>query len=210
MLQQSAILNPQSAIERINVQMIISGVGGQGVLLVTRIFSEVALKEGYPLIGSEDHGMSQRGGSVLTHIKIGDFDSPLVKKGGADILLSLEKDEAYKTLHYLRPAAKGKKGSLCFINAPDPDYMDPRIKTYLEGQGIGVYIFGADQMAREMGSLQSTNIALIGFASAHPNFPFSTDRLRAAIERVTAQRFREMSLKIFDRSLLEGRKILKP
>ncbi|MGZ3590423.1 MAG: 2-oxoacid:acceptor oxidoreductase family protein, partial [Thermodesulfobacteriota bacterium] len=48
-----------------NVQMIISGVGGQGVLLVTRVFSAIALQEGYPLIGSEDHGMSQRGGSVM-------------------------------------------------------------------------------------------------------------------------------------------------
>jgi indolepyruvate ferredoxin oxidoreductase beta subunit len=193
-----------------NVQMIISGVGGQGVLLVTRIFSEVALKEGYPLIGAEDHGMSQRGGSVLTHIKIGDFDSPLVKKGGADILLSLEKDEAYKTLHYLRPAAKGQKGGLCFINASDPDFMKPQIKAYLEEQGIGVSVFGADQVAKEMGSIQSTNIALIGFASAHPGFPFSNDKLRTALERVTAQRFREVSLKIFDRSLLEGRKTLKP
>jgi len=190
--------------------MIISGVGGQGVLLVTRIFSEVALKEGYPLIGSEDHGMSQRGGSVLTHIKIGDFDSPLVRKGGADILLSLEKDEAYKTLQFLRPATNGQKGGLCFINAPDPDYMKPRIKACLEEQGIEVHIFGADQVAKEMGSIQSTNIALIGFASAHPEFPFSHEKLRAAIERVTAQRFREVSLKIFERSLLEGRKALKP
>ncbi|HUL30070.1 MAG TPA: 2-oxoacid:acceptor oxidoreductase family protein, partial [Thermodesulfobacteriota bacterium] len=61
----------QSALEKINVQMIISGVGGQGVLLVTRIFAAFALQEGYSLIGSEDHGMSQRGGSVMTHIKIG-------------------------------------------------------------------------------------------------------------------------------------------
>ncbi|MGZ3568555.1 MAG: 2-oxoacid:acceptor oxidoreductase family protein, partial [Thermodesulfobacteriota bacterium] len=100
MNQQSAIRNPQSASEKMNVQMIISGVGGQGVLLMTRVFSAIALREGYPLIGSEDHGMSQRGGSVMTHLKIGNFDSPLVKKGSADILLSLEKSEAYKTLHY--------------------------------------------------------------------------------------------------------------
>jgi indolepyruvate ferredoxin oxidoreductase, beta subunit len=210
MIQQSAIRNPQSAIAKLSVQMIISGVGGQGVLLVTRVFSEVALQEGYPLIGSEDHGMSQRGGSVLTHIKIGDFDGPLVKKGGADILLSLEKDEAYKTLYYLRPATGERRGGLCFVNAPDPDYMDPRIKTHLEGQGIGVYVFGADQVAKEMGSLQATNIALIGFASGHPDFPFSHEKVRAAMERVTAQRFRDLSLKIFDRGLLEGRKIFKP
>ena len=193
-----------------NIQMIISGVGGQGVLLVTRIFSAFALREGYPLIGSEDHGMSQRGGSVMTHLKIGNFDSPLVKKGSADILLSLEKNEAYKTLYYLKPSSNGRGGGLCFINAPDPDYMNQEIKTYLKEKGIETYIFGADQLAREMGSVQSANIALIGFATAHPRFPFPQDKLRDAIERVTPAKFREVSLKIFEKGFLEGQKSMKP
>jgi len=193
-----------------NIQMIISGVGGQGVLLVTRIFAEIALKEGYPLIGSEDHGMSQRGGSVMTHLKIGNFDSPLVKKGSADILLSLEKNEAYKTLPYLKPATNGQDGGLCFINAPDSDSMDKQIRAYLNERGIEIYTFGADQAAREMGSVQSANVALIGFASAHSRFPFSYDRLRVSIERVTPQRFREVSLRIFDRGFLEGKKLIGP
>jgi indolepyruvate ferredoxin oxidoreductase beta subunit len=192
------------------VQMIISGVGGQGVLLVTRIFSELALREGFPLIGSEDHGMSQRGGSVMTHLKIGDFDSPLVKKGSADILLSLEKDEAYRTLHYLKPSANGQEGGLCFINAPDPNYMNPQIRAYLKEKGIEAYIFSAEKLAREAGSIQSTNIALIGFATAHPRFPFSHDKLKEVIERVTSSKFREVSLKIFERAFSEGRKSIKP
>jgi len=191
-----------------NVQMIISGVGGQGVLLVTRIFSDMALKEGYPIIGSEDHGMSQRGGSVMTHLKIGNFDSPLVKKGSADILLSLEKNEAYKTLHYLKPSTHGQDGGLCFINASDPNYMDKPIKEYLNEKRIETYVFGADQVAREMGSVQSANVALIGFASAHPRFPFSHEKLRASIENVTLPRFREISMKIFDKGFSEGRKIM--
>ena len=192
------------------VQMIISGVGGQGVLLVTRVFSEFALREGFPLIGSEDHGMSQRGGSVMTHLKIGDFDSPLVKKGSADILLSLEKDEAYRTLHYLKPSANGQEGGLCFINAPDPNYMNPQIRAYLKEKGIEAYIFNAEKLAREAGSIQSTNIALIGFATAHPRFPFSHDKLKEVIERVTSEKFREVSLKIFERAFSEGRKSIKP
>ena len=209
MNQQSAICNPPSALEKMNIQMIISGVGGQGVLLMTRIFAAFALQEGYPLIGSEDHGMSQRGGSVMTHLKIGNFDSPLVKKGSADILLSLEKDEAYKTLYYLKPSLNGRDGGLCFINAPDPNYMNQEIKTYLKGKEIETYVFGADQLAREMGSIQSANIALIGFATAHPRFPFSHDKLREAIERVSAQKFREVSLKIFEKGFLEGQKPIK-
>lgn len=193
-----------------NIQMIISGVGGQGVLLVTRIFAAFALKEGYPLIGSEDHGMSQRGGSVMTHLKIGNFNSPLVKKGSADILLSLEKNESYKTLYYLKPSSNGRDGGLCFINSPDPDFMNPDIKTYLEEKGIETYVFGADRLAREMGSVQSANLALIGFATAHLRFPFPHEKIRDAIERVTAQKFREISLKIFEKAFLEGRKSIKP
>jgi indolepyruvate ferredoxin oxidoreductase beta subunit len=192
-----------------NIQMIISGVGGQGVLLVTRIFSAFALEEGYPIIGSEDHGMSQRGGSVMTHLKIGNFYSPLVKKGSADILLSLEKNEAYKTLPYLKPSSNGQDGGLCFINAPDPDYMNPQIKAYLKEKGIETYVVGADQLASEMGSPQSTNIALIGFACAHPRLPFPHDKLRDAIERVTPQKFREVGLKIFGKGFIEGRKSIK-
>jgi indolepyruvate ferredoxin oxidoreductase beta subunit len=192
-----------------NVQMIISGVGGQGVLLLTRIFAEFSLKEGFPIIGSEDHGMSQRGGSVMTHLKIGNFNSPLVKKGSADILLSLEKNEAYKTLHYLKPSMNDQDGGLCFINAPDPNYMEKHIRDYLKEKGIEVYVSGADKIATEMGSVQSANIALIGFATAHPRFPFPHDKLRTAIEQVTPQRFREVSLKIFEKAFLEGRKSMK-
>ncbi len=191
-----------------NTQMIISGVGGQGVLLVTRVFAAFALREGYPLIGSEDHGMSQRGGSVMTHLKIGNFDSPLVKKGSADVLLSLEKSEAYKTLHYLRPSANGRDGGLCFINAPDPNYMNQEIKKYLKENGIDTFVFGADQLATENGSVQSANIALIAFATAHPRFPFPKEKIREAIERVTPEKFREVSLKIFEKGYLEGKKFM--
>ena len=209
MTQNSEISNSQSPLEKMNIQMIISGVGGQGVLLVTRIFAAFALREGYPLIGSEDHGMSQRGGSVMTHLKIGDFDSPLVKRGSADILLSLEKNEAYKTLYYLKPSLNGRDGGLCFINASDPNSMNQEIMTYLKEKGIETYVVGADQLAREMGSPQSANIALIGFATSHSRFPFPHDKLRDTIERVTPQKFREVSLKIFGKGFMEGRKSIK-
>lgn len=191
--------------QRMNIQMIISGVGGQGVLLITRIFAYFALEEGYPIIGSEDHGMSQRGGSVMTHLKIGHFNSPLVKKGNADILLSLEKNEAYRTLPYLRPSIHGKNGGLCFINASDPHYMDPRVVSYLKEKGIEIHIFPAEHLAKEMGMPQSINIALIGFATAHPRFPFPYEKLIRAIEKVTHPRFREVNLSIFEKASLEGK-----
>jgi indolepyruvate ferredoxin oxidoreductase beta subunit len=146
----------------------------------------------------------------MTHLKIGDFDSPLVKKGSADILLSIDKNEAYKTLPYLKPSLNGRDGGLCFINASDPNSINQEIRAHLKGEGIETYVVGADQLAREMASPQSANIALIGFATSHPRFPFPHDKLRDAIERVTPQKFREVSLKIFERGFLEGQKSIKP
>jgi indolepyruvate ferredoxin oxidoreductase beta subunit len=190
------------------IQMIISGVGGQGVLLATRIFSVMALNEGYPLIGSETHGMSQRGGSVVTHLKIGHFDSPLVRKGGADILFCLERNEVYRGLAFLKQGSDGSKGGLCFVNAPDPDYMDQAIKAYLEQKGIEMHVFEADRVARELGVLRSANIALIGFACAHPSLPLDPGKIRAAVQMTVPPQFQDVSLRIFDRGLLEGRKRL--
>jgi Pyruvate/2-oxoacid:ferredoxin oxidoreductase gamma subunit len=87
--------------------------------------------------------------------------------------------------------------------------MDPQIKAYLKEKGIEAAIFGADQAARAMGSIQSANIALIGFASGHPRFPFPDEKVRAAIDRITLPKFRDVSLKIFEKGLLEGRKAVK-
>jgi indolepyruvate ferredoxin oxidoreductase beta subunit len=191
------------------LQMIIAGVGGQGVLFATRIFSVMALNEGYPLIGSETHGMSQRGGSVITHLKIGHFDSPLVRRGGADILLCLERNEVYRALAFLKHRSDGSKGGLCFVNASDPGYMDKEVKAYLEQKGVEVHIVEADRIARELGVLRSANIALIGFACAHPRLSLDPGKIRTAIETTVPPQFQAVSLRIFDRGLVEGRKRLE-
>jgi len=194
--------------DQMRIQMIISGVGGQGVLFATRIFSTMALREGYSLIGSETHGMSQRGGSVITHLKIGEFDSPLVRKGSADVLFALERNEAYKTLSFAKQAIDDDPGGLCFVNAPDPGFMDRRIQDYLRERNIEVHVFPAERLAQTMGSLRSANIALIGFACGHTRLPFSHRKIRTAIETIAPARFQETTLKIFDKSLVEGQRLL--
>lgn len=190
------------------LQLIISGVGGQGVLLATRIFAEMALAAGQHIIGSEDHGMSQRGGSVITHLKIGDFASPLVKKGKADLFLSLERNEACKTLSYVRPARGEEKGGLCFINAPENSF-DHEILACLQERAVETYLFGADGLAREMGSVPSANIALIAFACAHPRFPFLPAQVREAIITISPDNFRSLSLDIFAQGHQAGQQAMK-
>lgn len=175
-----------------DLQMILSGVGGQGILFSTRIFTTLAMEKGYNVIGSETHGMAQRGGSVISHLKIGDYSSPLVRKGTADILLAFDRDEAYRTLAFL------KKGGLCFVNSPREDFWAPGIKGYLERNEIRAYSFPADQVALTLNAPRSANLALIGYALRVPGVPFAYEDVRETIVRLSPPRSIEANLSVFD------------
>ncbi len=186
-----------------NLQLILSGVGGQGILFSTRIFSELALEKGYNVIGSETHGMAQRGGSVISHLKIGDYSSPLVRQGTADILLAFDRDEAYRTLGFL------KRGGLCFVNSLKEDFWDPGIRGYLEKSGIRAYSFPADKVALALGAPRSANLALIGYALSVPDVPFTYEDVRETIVRVSPPRFRDANLSAFETGY-RGEKSIPP
>ena len=85
-------------------QIVISGVGGQGVLFVTRILAEAAIMKGISVLASETHGMAQRGGTVLSHLKVGNFSSPLIRPGNANGLLALKADSFARHGYFLKPA----------------------------------------------------------------------------------------------------------
>jgi indolepyruvate ferredoxin oxidoreductase beta subunit len=73
------------------IRLVIAGIGGQGVVYATKVLSQVGLKRGDPVLASENHGMSQRGGSVMSHLKIGGSDAPLIRRGAADALVGLDR-----------------------------------------------------------------------------------------------------------------------
>lgn len=174
------------------MKMILAGVGGQGVLFATRIFSETALALGCDVLGSETHGMSQRGGSVISHLKIGGYESPLIRQGTADVLLAFDEDEAYRTLAFVT------RGGLCLANSPHGDFWDAGVKEYLTKNNIAAYGFAADEIALELGSPRSANLALIGYAVSMPEMLFGYDEIKATIERITPSRFREVNLGAFE------------
>jgi indolepyruvate ferredoxin oxidoreductase beta subunit len=179
----------------LDLKLILAGVGGQGILFATRIFSETALALGYDLLGSETHGMSQRGGSVISHLKIGDYESPLIRHGTADMLLAFDEDEAYRTLAFVR------RGGLCLVNSPGGDFWDAAVKEYLSKNEIAAHSFPADAIALELGSPRSANLGLIGYAVSMPEMPFGHDDIRATIERVTPSRWRDVNLQAFEAGL---------
>lgn len=124
-------------------QIIVSGIGGQGVLFLTRVIAQVAVNRNIPVLTSETHGMAQRGGTVLSCIKVGDFASPLIRQGQADLGLILW--DANLSVHQglLRPA-----GAVV-------------INSQMEGAGIRL---DAASMARDLGNAVLTNLVLLGAA----------------------------------------------
>jgi len=161
------------------LQIIIAGVGGQGVLFAARVLYQLAHQRGEEVFGSETHGMSQRGGSVLSHVKLGDFSSPLIKRGRADLLLGLQTEEGLKNLPML------KEGGVAVINAPSL----PEVK------GVRLYPLDADRLAQEVGNPRGVNLVLISYAASKGLLPFSQQEIEEAITRLVPPALREVNLK---------------
>ncbi|MHC4598046.1 MAG: indolepyruvate oxidoreductase subunit beta [Planctomycetota bacterium] len=178
-----------------SLNIVLGGRGGQGILFATAVLERTAMDLGFDVLGSETHGMAQRGGSVISHLKVGRNLGPLVGAGEGDLLLSLEKTETYRNLPFL------KRGGAVLANFPPSAEVDPRIRAYLEETDITFFDLDADGIARGLGSLQASNVALLGLMAAWPASPFPEAAMRAALGKTGAERFREKNLEVFEAGL---------
>ena len=179
--------------------IMIVGVGGQGSLLASKLLGHILVGEGYDVKVSEVHGMSQRGGSVVTYVRYGDkVCSPLVTEGEADYIVSFEKLEA------ARHAPMLKKGGAVVVNTQRIDPMPvitgaaeypEGVLEELEAKGVKVDALDALSLAKEAGSVKAVNIVLMGRLSRH--FPFPEQTWLRAIEQTVAPKFVEMNEKAF-------------
>lgn len=152
-----------------SLSIMIVGVGGQGTLLASRILGNLFINQGYDVKVSEVHGMSQRGGSVVTYVKFGGkVQSPIIDKGEADIILAFEELEAYRYLPYL------KKGGTIVCNSQNIDPMPVIIgaKKYPEDiinkikeKNIEIISVNADELAMQAGNIKTVNVVLLGVLS---------------------------------------------
>lgn len=156
-------------------QAVVAGVGGQGVLFVTRMLALGAQAAGGRVLISEVHGMAQRGGSVISHLKIGDFAGPLVAMGQADLLLSLDPGEAVRNLTFLRP------GGTAVVNATGPGFLSPEAREALEAHGARLVCLDAAGLARAAGAAKGLNLALLAGAAAAGALPFAAQSLRRVV-----------------------------
>ena len=180
--------------------VMIVGVGGQGTLLSSRLLGAVLTAKGYDVKVSEVHGMSQRGGSVVTYVKYGDeVYSPLIEKGEADYILSFEQLEAARWLPYL------KKGGKLIVNSQKIDPMPVIIGTAeypnavieaIAATGTDVTTIDALSLAVEAGSSKATNVVLMGVLAANTDIGYDT--WVDAVKSTVPPKFLELNLKAFD------------
>ncbi|MCB5250403.1 MAG: indolepyruvate oxidoreductase subunit beta [Candidatus Cloacimonetes bacterium] len=184
------------------LDIILAGVGGQGILSIAAIIGTAALKNGYYLKQAEVHGMSQRGGDVQSHLRISDkpIHSDLIPMGECDMILSVEPMESLRYLPYLSPTGWLVTNSKPFVNIPNYPEMDSvidEIKKIRNNININ-----ADDIAKELGAARSMNMVMLGAASAFMDI--KVDELRTAIRDIferKGDKVVDSNLKAFDAGL---------
>ena len=181
------------------VNIMIVGVGGQGTLLASRILGGAVIKAGYDVKVSEVHGMSQRGGSVVTYVKYGEkVYSPIIDEGEADIILAFELLEGYRALPNL------KKGGRIIVNDQQINPM-PVITGAAEypadilgklRKKADVTALDALSMAQEAGSIKAVNVVLIGVMAKMTDIPYET--WVETVRETVPPRFLDFNLRAFD------------
>jgi len=177
----------------------IVGVGGQGSLLASRIIGNAVLLQGYDVKVSEVHGMSQRGGSVVTYVKYGEkVYSPVICRGEADIIMSFELLEAARWLPFL------KKDGVIITNTQQINPMPvitgaaqypQELVEKMQSASLNVEAIDALKLANEAGSAKAVNIVLMGHLSRH--FDFELSDWMEAIEKSVPAKFLELNKKAF-------------
>jgi len=157
------------------LQIVIAGLGGEGIIFMTMILAEGAFHHGYPVISTETHGMAMRGGSVISQVKIGDFQSPMIRYGHADLLIATSEEEVERNLFYLKKVG-GKIIADSIIGGP--------------------YSIDAKGIARQMGNPRGANMVLLGYAIAKLS-GFNPQIFEGTVASLSPASFSESNLEAF-------------
>jgi indolepyruvate ferredoxin oxidoreductase beta subunit len=181
--------------------VLISGVGGQGTILASNVLAEVALRSGLDVKQSEVHGMSQRGGNVVSMVRFGErVASPLVARGEADILLAFEEMEGLRYIGWLRPAGRALINRQTInpapVNAGLAQYP-AEIEKKLRAAHAGTLFIDASRIALEMGNVRVANVILLGAMSL--SLGFQLEAWDAALRGAVPPKALELNLRAFRR-----------
>lgn len=182
---------------------LLCGVGGQGTVLASKLIASAAMEKGDNVRTAETIGMAQRGGSVVSHVRVGgDIKSPLIPKEGADVLLAFEPAEAVRCLSYL------KKGGTVVVNkkAVKPvtaslsgsTYDGTEMLAFLRQKVDNLIVVDGDAVCEKCGSAKVLNIVLLAAAAKSGALSMNTEELKAVIEKKIPEKYRALNLKAVD------------
>lgn len=181
-----------------SANIILCGVGGQGTILASKLIACAAMQCGIPVKTAETIGMAQRGGSVFSHVRIGDdVASPLMARGTADLIVAFEPAEAVRQLPYL------KEGGCVVVSARPvvpvsamtggPAYDLEAIMAYLVDQVQNLVVVDADQAAADLGSAKCLNVVLLGAAAQAGELGLTTNDIHQAIHSLLPAKLWELN-----------------
>ena len=184
-----------------NKDILICGVGGQGTVLASRIIAAAAMEEGSPVHSAETIGMAQRGGSVTSHVRVGDEAySPMIPFGAADMILAFEPGEAVRNLRYLR------KGGVAVVNTAvtkpvteslkDTGYDGREMTEYLKGKCTCIFV-DAEEVCKPFGSTKFFNIIMLGVAAGSGHLGLSRETLLKQIGQYVPAKFLDANIRAF-------------
>jgi indolepyruvate ferredoxin oxidoreductase, beta subunit len=185
--------------------VLFSGVGGQGIILASAVLAKCAFLQGMMVKESELHGMAQRGGSVISHVRFGsEVFSPLIPRASADFLVALEELEGMRNLHYLKPsgivimsAKKIVPPTADPLKNPYPDDVERK----LLAEGHHVDVIDSTAIAKEIGNMKVENVIMVGALSTYLEFPM------AAWEQAIAESVPSKTVQINVEAFKKGRSI---
>ena len=188
--------------DKSNHSVLIVGVGGQGVLLASELISEAAMKYGLDVKKSEVHGMSQRGGVVSSHVRIGPkVYSPTIQYGQADVLMAFEQAEGLRAVDWMKKEGTAIVSTTRLVpsivtSSRELTYPDDAVER-MRTRGIKVIAVDADQIAAELGNPRLVNTILLGVLSNY--LPFDNELWRDVIKTKVKAKLVDINLAAFER-----------
>ncbi len=194
---------------KVNKDILICGVGGQGTVLASGIIAASAAAQGYAIHSAETIGMAQRGGSVTSHVRIGRAHSPLIPFGNADILLAFEPAEAVRNLRYL------KEDGVVIVNTTatkpvtaslkDSDYDGREMTDYIRKKCACIFV-DSEKVTKEFGSSRFFNIIMLGIAAGSGKLELDKGTLQQQIEKRVPAAYVDINKQAFQRGYEIGSK----
>ena len=185
------------------LNILFAGVGGQGTVLASKIVAKSASSRGLPAHTAETIGMAQRGGCVVSHVRIGEgVYSPLIPRGEADVIIGFEPAEAARALPYLkqggRVVACGMAVKPVTDALSDTAYDAGRMLDYLRAQDVRLVVLDGEAVLSACGTARVLNVALLGAAAAAGAIGMTPEDLRRVVETELPPKFREVNLKALE------------